>query len=256
MSYILEALKKAQAERQLGETPTIHAPTLETGVPREGRGTRLPLAAAVGVMGAVIAGLVVVLWHQAGQPEGAAAAAPALTPAPVAAVPAPAVVAAPVPAPAPMAAVPTPAPVTAGAAPTPAPVAAAATAPIPVVATVAAAPAMPQPAAQSGTPPVDVKPVPVPARQPAAAAEAKPVERPQEEPVQALRDLPEPIQRAIPPVAMSGYMYSPNPADRMILIDKVLRREGDEVAPGLVLAKLEPKGAVFTFRGYRYRMPY
>ena len=252
MSYILEALKKAQAERKLGETPTIHAPTLETGVPREGRSTRLPLAAAVGVMGAVIAGLVVVLWHQAGQPEGAAAAAPALTPAPVAAVPAPAVVAAPVAAVAASAPVPAPAPMVAAPA--------AVTAPIPVVAAVAAAPAMPQPAAQSGTPPVDVKPVPVPARQPAVAAaavaETKPVERPQEEPVQALRDLPEPIQRAIPPVAMSGYMYSPNPADRMILIDKVLRREGDEVAPGLVLAKLEPKGAVFTFRGYRYRMPY
>lgn len=26
MSYILEALKKAQAERQLGNAPTIHAP--------------------------------------------------------------------------------------------------------------------------------------------------------------------------------------------------------------------------------------
>ena len=77
-----------------------------------------------------------------------------------------------------------------------------------------------------------------------------------EEPVQALRDLPEPIRRAVPPVAMSGYMYSPNPADRLILIDKVLRREGDEVAPGLVLERLEPKGAVFTFRGYRFRMPY
>jgi general secretion pathway protein A len=28
MSYILEALKKAQAERQLGTSPTLHAPTL------------------------------------------------------------------------------------------------------------------------------------------------------------------------------------------------------------------------------------
>ncbi|WP_371866447.1 general secretion pathway protein GspB [Pseudoduganella dura] len=90
----------------------------------------------------------------------------------------------------------------------------------------------------------------------APAAVAKADEPAREEPVQALRDLPEPIRRAIPPVAMSGYMYSPNPADRLILIDKVLRREGDEVAPGLVLERLEPKGAVFAFRGYRYRMPY
>jgi general secretion pathway protein B len=91
---------------------------------------------------------------------------------------------------------------------------------------------------------------------PLAAAAPQSGEPRGEEPVQAVRDLPEPIRRAIPPVAMSGYMYSPNPADRLVLIDKVLRREGDEVAPGLVLERLEPKGAVFAFRGYRYRMPY
>lgn len=51
-------------------------------------------------------------------------------------------------------------------------------------------------------------------------------------------------------------MYSKNPADRLVLIDKALRREGDEVAPGLILERLQPKGAVFTFRGYRYRVPY
>ncbi len=212
MSYILEALKKAQAERQLGETPTIHAPTLDTGAQRTGSAARLPLAAAVGVMGAVIAGLVGVLWYQASQTAPVAAPAvltPAAPPPPVAVLPAPA--------------------------PAPAPVARAPVKPPEPVAAAAAA-----------------KPAPEPAPKPAD----KSADKPQEEPVQALRDLPEPIQRAIPPVAMSGYMYSPNPADRMILIDKVLRREGDEVAPGVVLARLEPKGAVFTFRGYRYRVPY
>ncbi|MRV76403.1 hypothetical protein GJ700_32300, partial [Duganella sp. FT92W] len=29
MSYILEALKKAQAERQLGAAPDVHAPTID-----------------------------------------------------------------------------------------------------------------------------------------------------------------------------------------------------------------------------------
>jgi general secretion pathway protein B len=36
----------------------------------------------------------------------------------------------------------------------------------------------------------------------------------------------------------------------------VLRREGEEVAPGLKLEKLNPKEAVFNFKGYRYRVPY
>jgi general secretion pathway protein B len=86
-----------------------------------------------------------------------------------------------------------------------------------------------------------------------AAAAAPPA---QEEAIQNLRDLPEPIQRAIPAITMGGYMYSRNPADRLLLIDKVLRHEGEEVAPGLVLDKLQPKAAVFTFKGYRYRVPY
>ncbi|GAB2871795.1 hypothetical protein GCM10027277_46330 [Pseudoduganella ginsengisoli] len=88
-----------------------------------------------------------------------------------------------------------------------------------------------------------------------AAKPAAPPEPPDES-IPMARDLPEPIQRILPAVAMSGYMYSKNPADRMVLIDKSLRREGDEVAPGLVLERLMPKGAVFTFRGYRYRVPY
>ena len=56
------------------------------------------------------------------------------------------------------------------------------------------------------------------------------------------------------PEIKGGYMYSKNPADRLLLIDKVLRREGEEVAPGLVLEKLQPKQAIFGFRGYRYRV--
>jgi general secretion pathway protein B len=213
MSYILEALKKAQAERQLGETPTIHAPTLEVPAGQGGqRLARKPLAALV-AMGLVIAGLGVVVWRQAQVPAAAVVTVP-VQPAPVV------VAAAPVPA----------APVPRAADTTPFQVPPAAPAPSVVAAKDApsATPAAPQTAA--------VKPA--------------------EEPVQALRDLPEPIRQAIPPIAMSGYMYSANPSDRLILIDKVLRHEGEEVAPGVVLVALEPKGAVFTFRGYRYRVPY
>ncbi|MTV56338.1 general secretion pathway protein GspB, partial [Pseudoduganella buxea] len=97
---------------------------------------------------------------------------------------------------------------------------------------------------------------PPPAVAPAVTPESKPAREPDDSAIQALRDLPEPIRRAIPAYSMDGYMYSPNPADRLVLIDKVLRREGEEVAPGLVLEKLLPKGAVFTFRGYRYRVAF
>lgn len=91
---------------------------------------------------------------------------------------------------------------------------------------------------------------------PADATPATPVApAPVEEHIQSLQELPEPIQRAIPQIALGGYMYSKNPSDRLLLIDKVLRKEGEEVAPGLLLEKLQPKQAVFRFRGYRYKIP-
>lgn len=225
MSYILEALKKAEAERQLGAAPTIHAPMLDTAVPRAAM-LRRPLVIAIGALAGAIAVLAAVLWQRTASVAPAAAAPPAVVAPPFAAVPAPVVKPAAVPAVAP------PPP------PPPPPVAVTEPAPVP--------------------PPVmaEAKPAPAAAEPAPATPAPKPPSKLAEEPVQALADLPEPIRRAIPSFSMDGYMYSANPADRLILIDKVLRREGDEVAPGLVLEKLLPKGAVFSFRGYRYRVAF
>ncbi|MES2163812.1 MAG: general secretion pathway protein GspB [Pseudomonadota bacterium] len=219
MSYILEALKKAQAERQLGSAPTLHAPTLHGADGKAAGGAlKKPIVLALLAMGVAIAVLLVLVLRPAQQ---------AVTPAPVASAPAPAPVAAPSPAAVPAADIP--------------PLAAALP---PPVATVTPAP----------------RPHPAPAPEPVAAAlvaekAAKPAVA-QEEAVQNLRDLPEPIQRSIPHITVGGYIYSKNPADRLLLIDKILRHEGEEVAPGLILDKLQPREAVFNFKGYRYRVPY
>ena len=242
MSYILEALKKAQAERQLGNAPTLHAPTLQSA-DRAATGGRLkkPLLLVIVAMGVVIAALLAMVL----KPSAAPAIVPAVqdvagTPAPAApvAAAAPAADAVPVPADNPTA--------------LPAPVAALP----PPVATLTPAP---RKHTEPQTAPVASAPAPAPAANPAnpatTAAPAKPTAA-FEELVQNLRDLPEPIQRSIPQVAVGGYIYSKNPSDRLLLIDKVLRREGEEVAPGLKLEKLNPKEAVFNFKGYRYRVPY
>lgn len=220
MSYILEALKKAQAERQLGSSPTLHAPTLQANEADSGASRfSKPLLAAVMGMAAVIAVLLVLVLR------------PDASPAPVAQQVAPAVVA-------PVAAA---TPVAAPAAPTPLPAPEADLPPsVANLARASANEAPPQPVAATPAP------TPAPAAKPGAADEV----------VTNLRELPEPIQRAVPPVTMGGYIYSKNPADRLLLIDKVLRHEGEEVAPGLVLEKLQPHQAVFAFKGYRYRVPY
>ena len=286
MSYILEALKKAQAERQLGATPTIHAPTLDVAAARStAAGTPWkPLALAVAA--AFLAGAAVLVWLQQTAPA-APAASPAAAPAVVAAAapgnvvdtsaaqagqgsasPAPAVSAAPVAPTASSAAAMSAAPVAPPASHAPAaavPPAVAVAPAVPAAAPVAAAtrtadPAPSLAASRAAAHATTLQAIADPEKPATAAKPAKPTPAPvaevAEEPVQLLRELPEPIQRSVPPITMGGYMYSKNPADRLVLIDKILRREGEEVAPGLVLEKLLPKAAIFTFKGYRYRVPY
>lgn len=232
MSYILEALKKAQAERQLGNAPTIHAPP-PSYASADTRDSRKPVIIGIAAGALVVALGALFLLRQ-----------PA---------PAPAVQVASAPAPAPVAA-----PVAVPAAPV---VAALPAAPEP------AAPAKPEAPAKPKAPPVSAKP-PAPAPKPAPRAE--PVEalpepaRPvlvaaapsAEDNIGPLQSLPESVQREIPKVSFGGYIYSPNPAERLLLVDKMLRREGEEVAPGLVLERLLPKAAIMNYRGSRYRVAY
>lgn len=126
MSYILEALRRSQAERERGQVPGLHAQPApaEADVPRGARrGVPLPWLGLGLVAGAAVAASAWWLWRPA--------AAPASVPAVVA--PAPA---APLPAPAPAPAL----PVVVSAPPAPVPVPAPAPASAPVI-TAAPAPA-------------------------------------------------------------------------------------------------------------------
>jgi general secretion pathway protein B len=136
--------------------------------------------------------------------------------------------------------------------------------PPPVAATPAPQPeiVLPPPApklvvAPKTPPPAAAKPAPVPPAHVAKPApEPVPVVAAVEDALPFARDLPEQVRSELPTVAFGGYMYSKNPADRLLLIDKVLRHEGEVVAPGLVLEKLLPKAAVMNYRGTRYRVAY
>jgi general secretion pathway protein B len=145
----------------------------------------------------------------------------------------------------------------------------------PAPAPAAAAPVAPPEPVKPKAPPAPAKP-PVPARVAEAEPRSEPLETapdaPRPTPVAAapatqaspapedgigpVQSLPEAVQRELPKVSFGGYIYSPNPAERLLLVDKMLRREGEEVAPGLVLERLLPKAAIMNFRGYRYRVAY
>ena len=241
MSYILEALKKAQAERQLGNAPTIHAPPPMYAAPDRARGGNRRYL-AIGLGAGVLVAAAALLWlRQGGEQPVRLAAAPAAPPA-AATDSAPAATPAPASAPA-------PAPV-AVAAPPAAPVAVR-PAPAPVRAPEPAAP--PVRVAEAARPAPRAEPAPA-APEPAALAAAAPPAA--EESLRSLQQLPEAVRREIPQVAFGGYIYSPTPGESLLLVDKMLRREGEEVAPGLVLERLTPKAAVMNYRGTRYRVAY
>jgi general secretion pathway protein B len=221
MSYILEALKKAQAERQLGAVPTIHAPA--TPALARSRNPLLWLAGA-----ALLALVLVLLWRQPWRvvPEPASVPAPLQVP-----------VAVPLPQAAPE--------IQANLVPKVNQVSK--VSPVPKVSPAPEVSPAPKAVARATRAEPDaIASAPAPVQRAAAAEDA----------VVTLRELPEPIQRQIPALAIGGYIYSKNPEDRLLLVDKALRREGDELAPGLTLEKLRPTAAVFNFNGYRYRVPY
>ena len=242
MSYILEALKKAQAERQLGSAPTIHAVPIQGGAAERERARSLPLMIGLGVVAVATAGAVA-WWTQRTPPPAPVPGAVVLPAQGAGAVVVPGQAAGPV----------APHLVVTQAAPLP-PLGQGATgiggtAPMPVAGASAVSASPPQQAAAQRAP----VPPPVAAAPAAGGTDAVPAP---EENLPLLTQLPESQRAGLPQVSFGGYMYSRNPADRLLLIDKVLRREGEEVAPGLVLERLLPRAAVMNYRGTRYRVPY
>ena len=212
MSYILDALRKADAERDRGNVPGVHAqPSFGGAMPTRAQPAAKPwLWLAAGALAvAVIAGLA---WYVMSPP------------------PAPVIAAVPVPAPAPIAAAPA------------------------VVATVPAPPvqaAAPKP--ESAV--VARKPKPAPAAEPVAAtADAKPAAT--GEKVYTLAELPDEIRRQLPPINVGGSMYSSKPADRVLIINGQVLHEGDRIAPDLTLQQIRLKGALLSFKGYRYTVAF
>lgn len=238
MSYILDALKRADSERERGAVPGLHAQPAAAlpATPASPQKNLVPWA--IGAAAVLLAGGAgVAAWRSMAKQE-AAPAAQALATAPAA--PALAAPTPPSPAPAPLQAPPTPAPAKPPAA-VPAP-------PPPPI------PAPPAPPA----PPVPI-PAPAPPRQTAAAPPAPAPLAPAAAPAErtyTLQELPEDIRRQLPALAISGAVHSADPAQRMLIVNGQVVQEGGQPAPEVALLQIGPKSAVLGFRGYRFSVAY
>ena len=219
MSYILDALRRADSERERGAVPGIHAqpvpvPSTDDAVRR---GTRPWVWIVVGVS----LGLLLPLggWWLLGRDT-----------------PAPAVVAAPVPPPPiparPERALPDTGPTTPAPAVAPPPVAAL---PVPIE----RRPTTSEAERKAAAPP------PVAASGPAAADR-----------VVGRHELPEDIRRQLPQITVSGSMYSSDPASRFLIINGQVVHEKAELGPDHVLVQIKLRAAVLRFKNHLYEITY
>lgn len=74
-----------------------------------------------------------------------------------------------------------------------------------------------------------------------------------EQKVLKIAELPLPIQQEIPAMSISVHAYSPIPKDRLVGINDRVLREGEHLAPGLTLEEVTPDGMIMRYKGYRFR---
>ena len=227
MSYILDALKRADADRdrQRATVPDLHAQS-DAYPFREPAASSAPRwwlgGAALAALG--IAGLA---WWLLGASDAPVAAAP------------PVAVAANVPLGVPAA---QPAPQPAAVTPAAAVPGPAATAP-PVVLPAAA----PSPSPPPQPRPEPRRPSPVPAPVPAAVP-------PERMPLYAA--LPAAVRSQMPALSVNGSVYSRTRGSRIVILNGQVFREGDRPTEGLVVEEIRLKSSVLSIRGTRFELPH
>ena len=228
MSYILDALRRADSERERGAVPSIHSPPVPplADDPRPQRGSQsLVLVGVIVVLLLALAGLLA--WHLMSGKGAAPVTAP-------------------------------PVPIAEPSPQEPTPVQAAAPAvPAPVPAPPAQRPSPPpQAQAPMGAAPIlSVPPRPAPAPRVAISATPAPTAEADTR-IYTPSELPANIQRDLPKLVIGGAMYSETPANRMLIINSQVFHEGDKLTPDLVLQEIRLKSAVLKYKGYRYGVSY
>lgn len=256
MSYILDALKRADTERERGASPGLHTrhqlPAGNADTPSERRFVWMAAAAALTL---VVLATFFWFWRTPDAPS-MAALQPAASPMPnIAAPEAPAAPVAPIAPIAPSA--PPPAAIT-PIAPVPivvaeAPVARAKPAEKTSPKTVTASPATPVtpavPATSTGA--VAVTPAAASAAAPASTAASAPTAA---QSATLLAELPAELRGQIPKIIITGSVYSDSPAQRLLLVNNLVLAQGGQVTPDLRLEEIQPRSSVFSFKGTRFRV--
>jgi len=75
-------------------------------------------------------------------------------------------------------------------------------------------------------------------------------------PLPRLHELPDSLRQQLPPLQLGGSLHSPDARMRSLILNGQFFREGDQVAPGLVLEEIGPRAARLRFRGQAFELGY
>lgn len=245
MSYILDALKRADAERERGHVPGLRTQPMTAGsLVNAGSAARRWLI----WLGAALIGLALLaaasVWWRADSGDAATESAPA---GPSAAIPEPAATNASNPA----SDTPSePAPAAVLQAPT-----------LPILTPEPPRLKSPRPAVATSGPSSSAKVASEASAEAASPGSTAPpatttVATPSPSSIRSFGDLSPEERARLPAINVSGSTYSKNPALRMLIVNGKVSLEGEEVAPGLKLETIEPRTAVLNHQGLRYRIGY
>jgi general secretion pathway protein B len=242
MSFILDALKKSESDRQRQSGPALFE--VRVAPPR----TRLPLwAIAIAVL--LVVNLGVVMWmllrhqHASSAPGPQPATAAASTP-PSTGIPVPVVA--------------TSAPAAPGTAP-PAPAAAPGTVGAPAGTAAPTPPTFAPATAGAGT----VNGAPdaanaedyAPAQEPPAPGLGNRVRRGTASGVPLYQDVSATPGTQLPQLRLDLHVFAARPQDRFVMINMHKLREGDTLPEGVHLDSITPEGAVLSYNGSKFLLP-
>lgn len=227
MSYILDALKKSEEEREL--VRMLRTTGTAPGFSFAGRRRLWP--AVLGLLVLVIGGFLVVRYLGPSTPVGPNALSDLSPPA---------------------MAVPAVAPASALAPGTPL------AASEPAAPEAASRPPVEDLAAQTRV--ARVNPVAAPPEPVVTPKPPSPPSTPINEPEDAgtvlfLRQMPEDFQRRLPALAVNIHLYSANESENLVYINDRQYRRGEEITAGIRLEQIVPEGVVLSYEGKRFKVP-
>ena len=122
-------------------------------------------------------------------------------------------------------------------------------------------PAPAEPAAMLSAPNAPMlQPAAPPAEPPTAPPKTPPVQpasappRPTADTVPRYADLPEGVRAGLPAISVQGVTWSENPALRHLIVNGRVLQEGQPIGPDHVLEQIGRDGSVLSYRGQRYRI--